>query len=64
MNKITLALAVALMTFVAAPSHAKHKGFVISSDDGNYTMKLGGRMQARYTYDAVAGFGQSDTTAV
>ena len=63
MNKIALTLTAALMAFVSTHVQAKHKGFVISSDDGNYTMKLGGRMQVRYTYDAVDGFGSSDNAA-
>ncbi|HIA00367.1 MAG TPA: hypothetical protein EYN66_00360, partial [Myxococcales bacterium] len=56
MNKMTLTLTVALMALVSTSVHAEHKGFVISSDDGNYTMKLGGRLQARFTYDAIDGF--------
>jgi hypothetical protein len=54
-KKTTFALFAALMVLTPAHSEAKHKGFVLSSDDGGATMTISGRVQARYTYESVEG---------
>ena len=66
--KSSLALgAIALLGFVTptAPASADglagfDKGFFLKSADGDFKLKLGIRVQARYQYDGVDGFGDAD----
>jgi hypothetical protein len=55
MTKTTLILTLALIIFGSANLQAGHKGFVISSDNGDSLLKISGRIQARYTFESVDG---------
>ncbi len=46
-----------LAALADGPTAGYKKGFYIQSADENYKLKIGGRVQARYHYEAVEGFG-------